>query len=101
MISNQVETITNELANSSHPIARAVHKSAHGKCICMGFNKGMKLKEHQAHLPTTLMILNGAVEYYEGENKFVLRGYDQYQIPVDVRHSVVAVEDSMILLMQG
>ena len=90
-----------ELQNSAHPVARALHKGEHFKVLIIAFKKGMILKEHKAHLPSKLTVLEGRVTYREGDKIIALEKFEETPIPVEVIHSVEAVEDSLCLLTQG
>lgn len=89
------------LESTSHPVAKALRKGEHFKVLAIGFKKGMVLKEHLAHLPTKLFVLNGQVVYKEMNTSSTLSTYDEIEIPVDCLHSVEALEDSLCLLTQG
>lgn len=93
--------IISELVTASHPIARALHKGEHFKVLALGFNKGMVLKDHQTHIKSKLTVLSGFVIYKEGDQVISLSQYDEVEIPINVTHSVEAVENSFCLLTQG
>ena len=96
-----INTIISELKTASHPIAKALHKGEHFKVLVLGFNKGMILAEHKAHLTTKLTVLKGNVIYKEGDKKVNLFQFDEVEIPIEIIHSVEAIEDSLCLLTQG
>ena len=96
-----LKEIIASLKNAEHPVAKALHKGDHFKVLAMGFKKGMVLKEHKAHLPTKLFVLNGQVIYKENEISTTLSTYEEIEIPINILHSVEAVEDSLCLLTQG
>lgn len=96
-----ITSIIEELNTASRPVAKAIHKGEKSKAICIGFNKQMRLSEHRTHIPTTLLVLSGKIQYNEGEASILLKAFEQHSIPVDVQHSVDALEDSLILLVQG
>ena len=58
-----ITSILEELESATNPVAKPLHKSENGKAICIGFKKGMLLKEHKAHLPTTLVVLKGNIVF--------------------------------------
>jgi len=89
------------LEKAAHPVAKALHKGEHFKVLAIGFKKGMILKEHQAHLPTRLFVLYGQIIYRENEVSTTLSTYEETEIPINILHSVEAVEDSLCLLTQG
>lgn len=96
-----IKSILEQLEGSSHPVAKALHKGDHFKVLVMGFKKGMSLKDHAAHQPTKLAVLTGNVMYKEAERELKLEQYDEIDIPVNVIHSVEALDDSLCLLTQG
>lgn len=67
----------------------------------MGFNKGMNLHDHKAHVPTKLTVLSGKVVYKQENREWNLSTYAEIDTQVDVTHSVIALEDSLCLLTQG
>ncbi|MEX2411835.1 MAG: hypothetical protein WD607_10805 [Candidatus Paceibacterota bacterium] len=96
-----IKEIKEELKASNHPIAKSLHHGTGFKVLIMGFHKGMILKEHKAHIPSKLTVLEGAVIYKEENRVLALGQYDEVEIPVEITHSVEAVEDSLCILSQG
>jgi len=96
-----LQEIALQLENSTHPVAKALHKGEHFKVLAVGFKKGMLLKEHQAYLPTKLFVIKGKVIYVQGEMETTLSCMDEIEIPVNIVHAVTALEDSLCLLTQG
>jgi len=96
-----IKEIFEQLVTSEHPVAKALHSGEHFRVLAIGFKSGMKLKEHQARMPSKLTVLTGEVIYSEGEKKVKLEQYDEVNIPVNTLHSVEAVQDSLCLLTQG
>lgn len=96
-----LQSIFEALKTSEKPVARSIHSGTHFKVLAMGFNKGMILTDHKAHVPTKLTVLSGKIVYKQGEREWNLSTYAEIDIPVDVTHSVIALEDSLCLLTQG
>lgn len=96
-----IRDILNQLESSEHPVAKAIHTGEHFRVLVMGFKAGMKLKEHKAHLPSKLTVLQGEVLYRENEKEMRLNQFDETVIPVNIIHSVEALQDSLCLLTQG
>ena len=96
-----LKEIVNQIENATHPVAKALHKGNHFKILAIGFKKGMILKQHQTHLPAKLFVIKGEVNYIESEISITLSEYDEIEIPVNVMHSVEALQDSLCLLTQG
>lgn len=96
-----IKEIKEELKTSTNPVAKSLHHGAGYKVLMMGFNKGMILKEHKAHTPSKLTVLEGEVIYHEDDRAVNLSQYDEVIIPLEVTHSVEALKDSLCILTQG
>jgi quercetin dioxygenase-like cupin family protein len=96
-----IQTVLEQLETATNPVAKALHKGDQSKVLIIGFKKGMVLKEHKTHVPANLTVLTGRVIYHEGETQKVLAQYDETVIPIEMLHSVEALEDSLCLLCQG
>lgn len=96
-----IKEVLMQLQTSVHPVARVLHKGTDFKVLVLAFKSGMQLKDHKAHIPSILTVFSGAVIYREGNKEITLHQYDEYNIPVEVSHSVEALEDAICLLSQG
>ena len=96
-----IHDVLEELKNANSPVARAIHKGHHFKVLALGFNKGMVLQDHKTHTPSKLTVLYGAINYIEEGKPILARQYDEIEIPLEITHSVHALEDSLCLLTQG
>jgi quercetin dioxygenase-like cupin family protein len=96
-----IREIIEEVETSAHPVAGALHKGEHFKILVIAFKKGMKLKDHRAHLVSKLTVLEGRVAYIQDGNKTHLKKFEGIDIPVHSIHSVEALENSLCLLSQG
>ena len=96
-----IKEILAKLETSANPVAQSLHKGEHFKTLIIGFKKGMILKEHRAHLPSKLFVLQGKVIYKQNEVSTTLELYDNIDIPVEIIHSVEALENSLCVLTQG
>jgi quercetin dioxygenase-like cupin family protein len=98
MTYNQVKAA---LETAKNPVARIMHKGNSSKCLMIGFNKGMTMSEHKAHLPSKLFVCEGQVIFVLENVKTILNKYDEIEIPIEITHEVRALEDSICLLIQG
>lgn len=90
-----------ELENATHPVAKIIHNDANCKTLVLVFKKGMVLKEHKTNVPTTLLVMDGEIEYSAGQETITLKKHNQTGIPIGLLHAVEAKEDSVCLLIQG
>ena len=96
-----IKEILSELEMKDHPVAKALFKNEGFKVLVLAFKKGMVLKEHKAHVPTKLVILEGKVIYKSEAVEIELEKYDEFEIPVNDLHAVNATEDAVCMLIQG
>ena len=96
-----INEILKQLGTSDHPLAKPLHKGDNFKVLVIGFKSGMKLKDHQAHIPSKLTVISGKAIYKQNEKETELQKFDEIEIPVHIIHSVEAIEDSICLLIQG
>lgn len=96
-----VKEIKEQLKTSEKPVAKSFHIGDKFKVLLFGFNKGMKLEDHEAKHPTKLLVLEGDLIYHQDKKDIRLKQYDQMDIPANMSHSLGALKDSIILLTQG
>lgn len=96
-----IHEVENQLQNSSHPVAKVLHKGNHFKVFVLGFKAGMLLKDHQTLWPAKLTVLKGKVLYREADREVTAETFDEILIPIETIHNVQALEDSLCLLTQG
>lgn len=96
-----IQELFQQLETSSHPVARALHKTDYSKALVIGFKKGMIMKEHKNSLPAKLFVLYGTVLYKEGVLAKILYQHEETPIPQNIIHSVECIEDALCILVQG
>ena len=96
-----IKEILADLETKDHPVAKALYKKDGFKVLMLAFKKGMILKEHKAHVPTKLVVLEGSVKYISESTEIELGKYDEFDIPVNDLHAVSALENSLCKLLQG
>ena len=96
-----LQEILSEVKEASKPVTRLVRSGEGYKMMGMAFLKGMELKEHHSNKPAKLIVLQGSVDYLEGNELRNLKALEETEIPVNVKHSVVCTEDALCLLIQG
>ncbi|MDB5248118.1 MAG: hypothetical protein JWQ40_2512 [Segetibacter sp.] len=96
-----ITEVIKQLETATHPIAKVLHKGENCKVLVLGFKKGMKLKEHAAQVQSKVTVIAGKVIYKQGEQETELHKFDEIDIPINIIHSVEALDDSLCLLTQG
>jgi hypothetical protein len=64
-----IREIIEEVETSAHPVAGALHKGEHFKILVIAFKKGMKLKDHRAHLFQNLRFWRAVLLTYKTGTK--------------------------------
>jgi hypothetical protein len=96
-----INEVLSQLEKAANPVVKLLQNRPAGKVLVLGFKKGMILKEHQTAVPARLVIVEGIVNYKEEDVLVMLDKFSDFEIPVDVTHSVEALEDSICLLIVG
>ncbi len=52
-----IKEIKEQLKVTNHPVAKALHHGNDFKVLIIGFNQGMILKDHKAHITSKLTVL--------------------------------------------
>ena len=96
-----IKEVLAQLENAVNPVVKILQRGDQFKVIAMGFKKGMVLKEHKTPIPAKLVVIDGSIIYWQGEESIALNKFDEHEIPVDIIHAVEALEDSICILIQG
>lgn len=86
--------------NSEKPLsAKQLFDASEGKVVAIHLKKDGELKEHITKVPALLLCVKGEIIYEdEQKEKVVLRSGDYFMIETDVKHWLVANEDSEAIL---
>ena len=95
-----IQKMKDQLSKSDKPIEEILHENECFKVSLIGFANGMMLREKQMAKPTKLTVLCGTVKYIDVGKKVTLNKYDEFDIPLDVKHYIIADEQSLCLLTQ-
>ncbi|MEO3406339.1 hypothetical protein AAFN85_20660 [Mucilaginibacter sp. CAU 1740] len=96
-----IEQVREQMQEATRPVVKILKQGDGYKVITIGLKKEAVLKEHKTAVPATLVILEGKVLYNEAERSVELKKDAEFEIPVNVLHGLLAVEDSICLLIQG
>jgi quercetin dioxygenase-like cupin family protein len=96
-----IEQVREQMQEAAKPVVKILKQGDSYKVITIGLKKDVVLKEHKTAVPATLVILEGKVLYNEAERSVQLNKDTDFEIPVNVPHGLLAVEDSICLLIQG
>ena len=63
------------------------------KYFAVALGKGAVLKKHTALVPSTLLVLNGEINFVIDGQIINLKQFDVFEIPVNIEHEVVGISD--------
>ena len=96
-----IEQVREQMQEATKPVVKILKQGDSYKVIAIGLKSGIVLKEHKTAVPATLVVVEGKVLYNEAERSVELKKDTDFEIPVNVLHGLLAVEDSICLLIQG
>lgn len=96
-----IEQVREQIPSATGPVVKILKQSDSYKMMVIGLKKGAVLKEHKTAVPARLIVTEGNVTYNEDERSVELKRDADFEIPINVLHSLLALEDSICLLIQG
>ncbi|SEN59359.1 Cupin domain protein [Mucilaginibacter gossypiicola] len=96
-----IEQVREQMPLATGPVVKILKQSDSYKMMVIGLKKGAVLKEHKTVVPARLIVTEGNVLYNEHERSVNLKRDADFEIPINVLHSLLALEDSICLLIQG
>ena len=81
------------------PFVLSVRKTEKLNIMAVGLLKGQVLTKHKTQLPTTLIVLRGTILFRVNVEEIRLAAFDVYQIPIDIDHEVIGVDEENIFLL--
>jgi len=70
-----------------------------GGVVAVALGEGAVLKKHTTDVPATLIMVKGTVRFIIYGQEVVLKDLDTYQIPADVEHEVIGVEEENVFIL--
>ena len=96
-----IEQVRGQMQQAAGAVVKILKQGSSYKMMAIGLKKGAVLKEHKTAVPATLIVIEGDVMYNEAERSIPLKKDNDFEIPVNVLHGLLALEDSLCLLIQG
>jgi quercetin dioxygenase-like cupin family protein len=93
-----ITELAENLKKSRKPVVKKIHDKNGTKVIAIGLARGVELKEHVAPCPARLMVIKGEVDFNTATESRRYGCYESYDIPMNLKHSVVAWDDAIVLL---
>lgn len=96
-----INEIADALSKSDIPIIKQVYDKGGNKLLAIGLRSGVLFPEHLAPSQAKLMVIQGEIDFKTATDTYRFERFDSFDIPMDVKHSVLGVFDSIFLLLLG
>jgi len=93
--------IAEALKTSNEPLITQIYDKAGKKLLAIGLRHGVALPEHVTIAKAKLMVVQGEIDLNTDTHSFRLERFDSFEIPTDLKHTVVGVFDAVFLLLLG
>ena len=90
--------VANKLKLSDSPVVKKIHDENGTKIMAIGLARGVELAEHVAHCKARLLVIKGEIDFNTETESRRYACYESYDIPMNLKHSVVAWDDAIFLL---
>lgn len=90
--------LAQSLRVSDRPIIKKILDANGTKIMAIGLGRGVELKEHDAPYKTKLLVIKGEIDFNTATESRRYACYESFDIPMKVKHSVVAWNDAIFLL---
>ena len=90
--------LAKSLKLSDQPVIKKILDENGTKVLAIGLKRGVELKEHVAPCKAKLLVIKGEIDFNTNLESRRYACYESYDIPVNLKHSVVAWDDAIFLL---
>lgn len=90
--------VAENLKLSDRPVIKKILDENGTKIMAIGLGRGVELAEHVAPCKTRLLVIKGEIDFNTATESKRFTCYESYDIPFNVKHSVVAWDDAIFLL---
>ena len=96
----QKKNLLDQLSFRSDEQTVTIIKRAEGiKQVAVALGKGAVLKKHTTNEPAILVVIKGKLRFLINNQEILLNTFDTYDIPVDVEHEVIGVEEENVFIL--
>lgn len=93
-----ITEVANNLKVSDTPVIKKIHDDNGIKIIAIGLARGVKLEEHKTTCKAELLVVQGEIDFNTETESRRYACFESYDIPLNVKHNVVAWDDAIVLL---
>lgn len=92
--------VAQKLKTSGAPVVKKILEENGTTITAIGLRRGVELSEHEALCPSQLLVIKGEIDFNTATESRRYACYESYDIPAFTKHSVVAWDDAIFLLIQ-
>ena len=93
--------ISEALSKSEEPLIKQIYDKEGEKLLVIGLRSNIELPEYKTSWKGKLMVVQGEIDLNTPTHSYRLERFDSFDIPVDVKYSVVGIFDAIFLLLLG
>ncbi|WP_255505984.1 hypothetical protein [Mesonia sp. K4-1] len=90
--------LAKSLKLSDQPVIKKILDENGTKVLAIGLKRGVELTEHVAPCKAKLLVIKGEIDFNTNSESRRYACYESYDIPINLKHSVVAWDDAIFLL---
>ncbi|MDA9056561.1 hypothetical protein N9K49_01780 [Flavobacteriaceae bacterium] len=94
-----INEISESLSESKKPLIKQIYDKAGKTLFVIGLRRGVELPENLTNSKAKIMVVQGEIDFNTATSSYRLERFDSFDIPPDVKHSVVGVFDAIFLLL--
>ena len=89
----------NRSQKAKKPLIKQIYDKAGKTLFVIGLRRGVELPENLTNSKAKIMVVQGEIDFNTATSSYRLERFDSFDIPPDVKHSVVGVFDAIFLLL--
>lgn len=93
-----ITEVAQNLKISDRPVMKKILDENGTKIMAIGLRRGVELSEQVAPCKAKLLVIKGEIDFNTKTESIRFARYESYDIPKNVKHSVVAWDDAIFLL---
>ena len=90
--------VAQNLKASKTPVIKKLLDQKGVKIIAIGLARGVELPEHKTNNTVRLLVIKGEIDFNTETESRRYACYESYDIPKNLKHSIVAWDDAIFLL---
>lgn len=94
-----INEISESLSESEQPLIKRIYDKADKTLFVIGLRSGIALPENLTISKAKIMVVQGEIDFNTSSSSYRLERFDSFEIPLEVKHSVVGVFDAVFLLL--